>query len=84
MKTGDLVLLRLVRQSQPSKVVECIATLRLEPNQAFLDLPRDPLFRDTKHDICTEDLLASVGRMQFTYRFTWPVPDDLWLDKSKG
>ncbi len=81
MKTGDLVLLRLVRRSQPSKAVECIATLRLEPSQAYLDLPRDPLVRDTHHEISTEDLLAAVGRTQFTYRFTFPVPEEFWIGK---
>ena len=83
MKTGDNVLLRLVRQSRPADVVECIATLRLEPKQAFLDLPRDPLFRDTSHDICVEDLLPAVGSTKFKYRFVWPVPDDLWISKPK-
>lgn len=75
--------LRLARQSQPSKVFECIATLRLEPNQAFLDLPRDPLKNDTHHEISVEDLLPTVGRTKLQYPFPFFMPDEFWISQTK-
>ena len=78
MKTGDFVLLAIAKESQPSQKIERIATLRLEQGSAFLDLPKDPLRNDTYHEITLEDLLPSVGRAKFAYRFTIFMPDDFW------
>ena len=80
MKTGDTVLILIARQSRPTEKIERIATLRLEPGQAFLDLPRGPLRNDTHNEITVEDLFAAVGRAQFTYRFTFYIPDEFWAD----
>lgn len=80
MKTGDLVLLTLARESRPSEKIERIATLRLEPDKTFLDLPRGPLRNDTRHEITVEDLFPAVGSTKLAYRFTFFIPDEFWAD----
>jgi hypothetical protein len=80
MKTGDLVLVKLAKESKPSEKTECIAALRLEPDKAFLDLPCRPLRNDTHHEITLEDLFPAVGRCKFEYRATLFVPDQFWAD----
>ena len=82
MKTGDHVLIMLARESRPEDKMERVATLRLDPGQAFLDLTRDPLRNDTHHEISVEDLLPAVGRTKLAYRFTFYVPDEFWIAKQ--